>query len=38
MRLIACERLCENVMLRKTIKYYISTRSMVNMRETGLNI
>lgn len=38
MRLVACERLCENVMPRKTIKYYISTRSMVNMREAGFNI
>lgn len=28
----------ENVMPRKTVKYYISTRPMVNMREAGFNI
>lgn len=26
----------ENVMPRKTVKYYISTRPMVNMREAGI--
>jgi len=33
MRLIACERLYENVMLRKTMKYYVSNDSFHDQYE-----